>query len=57
MLIMGIITITAGVLALAFPETVNETVINHILLQLLQNYILMHFGPKNFWNRRMYKCW
>ena len=42
MLIMGIITIAAGVLALAFPETVNETVINYILLQLLQNYIL---GP------------
>ena len=44
MLIMGIITIAAGVLALAFPETVNETASNYILLQLLQNYILGSFG-------------
>ena len=33
MLIMGIITITAGVLALAFPETVNEKVINYIFTE------------------------
>ena len=40
MLIMGIITIAAGVLALAFPETVNETVINHIQLHYLLFYLL-----------------